>query len=390
MPNKPHILFFTPWYPNRYDNMLGLFVRKHAEAVSRFAEVSVLYLLADENVKIFDIITQTTNGVREIYVYFPFCHNKLFSRFSQLFNYWRAYRKAYKMLLQQTSQPVCCQANILTQSGVLAYLLKKKYHIPYVIMEQWCRYLPEDKTYKGFFRKRITEKVVKEADAVMAVSDFLKQSMIQRGLKNNNYQVVRNVVDDFFYERQTKLSHDKCRILHVSCFEECSKNMCGMLRAMQQLFKQRDDFEFIMIGNGIDYEQTIAYAKTLDLGEDKVKFLGEKTPQEVCNWLYQSDVFLLFSNYETDSVVISESLAVGCPIVTTQIEAIAEKVSEKEGVFVPIADEKALVEALNFMIDHYQDFDVEKIRHVGQQYTCEYIGKQLFNVYENAMDKSKH
>ena len=55
-----------------------------------------------------------------------------------------------------------------------------------------------------------------------------------------------------------------------------------------------------------------------------------------------------------------------------------------------VADEKALVEALNFMIDHYQDFDVESIREVGQQYTCECIGKQLFNVYENAMDKSKH
>ena len=37
------VLFISAWYPNRYDEMAGLFVRKHAQAVSQFCEVEVLY-----------------------------------------------------------------------------------------------------------------------------------------------------------------------------------------------------------------------------------------------------------------------------------------------------------------------------------------------------------
>jgi len=32
---KTKVLFLSAWYPNRYDAMAGLFVRKHAEAVSQ-------------------------------------------------------------------------------------------------------------------------------------------------------------------------------------------------------------------------------------------------------------------------------------------------------------------------------------------------------------------
>lgn len=66
------VLYLSPWYPHRYDAMSGLFVRKHAEAVARNCEVCVLFLYADDNVKKYEVIEQVTNGVREIYVYFPF------------------------------------------------------------------------------------------------------------------------------------------------------------------------------------------------------------------------------------------------------------------------------------------------------------------------------
>ena len=67
------VLFLSAWYPHRYDAMWGLFVRKHAEAASRLCDVCVLYIWADENVSRFDIVEQVTNGVREVYVYYPFC-----------------------------------------------------------------------------------------------------------------------------------------------------------------------------------------------------------------------------------------------------------------------------------------------------------------------------
>ena len=73
------VLFLSAWYPHRYDAMSGLFVRKHAAVVSRYAEVCVLYLHADENIKRFEIVEQNFENVKEIYVYYPFSSSS-FSR----------------------------------------------------------------------------------------------------------------------------------------------------------------------------------------------------------------------------------------------------------------------------------------------------------------------
>ena len=40
------VLFLSLWYPNKFDAMAGLFVKKHAEAISLFANVDVLYIHA--------------------------------------------------------------------------------------------------------------------------------------------------------------------------------------------------------------------------------------------------------------------------------------------------------------------------------------------------------
>ena len=77
------VLFLSAWYPHRYDAMAGLFVRKHAEAVSRYAKVCVLYMMADENVQKFDVIEQNFNKVHEIYIYYPYIPNKLLSKVSK-------------------------------------------------------------------------------------------------------------------------------------------------------------------------------------------------------------------------------------------------------------------------------------------------------------------
>ena len=51
------------WYPNRYDKMFGLFVQKHAEAVSIYCDVAVLYVHADENIKDFESIYRISENI---------------------------------------------------------------------------------------------------------------------------------------------------------------------------------------------------------------------------------------------------------------------------------------------------------------------------------------
>ncbi len=88
---------------------------------------------------------------------------------------------------------------------------------------------------------------------------------------------------------------------------------------------------------------------------------------------YQSANFMvMFSNYENMPVVISESLACGLPVVATAVGGIPEYINTENGRLINAGDEAALLESVNYMLDHFLDFDSAKIR----QNAVEIFGKQ--------------
>ena len=72
--SKLHILFLSAWYPHRKDPMFGLFVRHHAEAVSLYCKVSVLFIYPDSDCKSnneFDFSIE--NNLQTVRVYYKKC-----------------------------------------------------------------------------------------------------------------------------------------------------------------------------------------------------------------------------------------------------------------------------------------------------------------------------
>jgi len=91
------VLFLSQWYPHRNDPMLGLFVQKHAEAVSLYCQVKALYIQADENISDFEIDSRTQNNLSELIVYYPVRRQNIYSKLSNTINYYRAYRKGFPL-----------------------------------------------------------------------------------------------------------------------------------------------------------------------------------------------------------------------------------------------------------------------------------------------------
>ena len=72
---------------------------------------------------------------------------------------WRELLFAWRDLRREGWMPDVVQLNVLQKQGVLALWLKRRYGIPYVIVEHWSGYLPEN----GMFRQlNITEHFQKE------------------------------------------------------------------------------------------------------------------------------------------------------------------------------------------------------------------------------------
>ncbi|MDE5606850.1 MAG: glycosyltransferase, partial [Bacteroidales bacterium] len=310
------VLFLPAWYPHRRDAMCGLFVRKHAQAVARYADVHVLYMQSEPGLERACYETRREARLTEYYLYYPAARTRLEAwcrKAVAIGRLWRAYRR-------ENGLPDIVHAHVLTWPLWMACLLKGRHGIPFVATEHWSRYMRGQ--FEGRILRWLTARGLRRAAAVLPVSEALGQSMRACGLHHPNYRVVRNVVDDFFFTEAAKAANPH-RILHVCCFDEQTKNNCGLLRAVAALRRKRTDFILYMVGNGKDWAATRAYAESLGL-QESVVFTGEVTPQEVHTQLTGAAFSVFFSRYETASVVVAESLSAGRPVLCTAIQAIAE------------------------------------------------------------------
>ena len=139
------------------------------------------------------------------------------------------------------------------------------------------------------------------------------------------------------------------------------------------------------MGTGVDFEEVRAYAKELHIPNEFTQWKGELTPQQVAEEFDKADLFVLPSHYENAPVVISESLAKGVPVISTRVGGIPEMVKEECGILVTPGNDEELVEALEKMLDHYQEYNREQIRSYGQQYSFATVGKRLKTFYEESM-----
>lgn len=346
------VLFLSAWYPTERDAMAGLFVQKHAEAVMQQGhDVRVLY-------------SEKTGWcwVKDMY-------------------------KAWKCLKNEWGTPDIVQMNVLDKNGLLALWLKYRHHIPYTIIEHWSGYLPANFAFRGGWHGWIMRKIAKNAACILPVSQMLEDAMKSCGIENNNWQRMYNVVDGFFYQPISEITvpaklKNKYRFLHVSCFDEKAKNIQGMLRAVRQVAETRQDFELILVGTGVDYAQDLTFAQSLEFPNDMLTFTGEQTPYEVAQWMQESDCFLFFSRYENAPVVLSECLATGLPIITSNAGGIPEMIKEDAGILVTSENEDALALAISQMIDGRIKYNTKVIKAQGEKYTYQNVGKQLSALYQ--------
>lgn len=371
-----NILFLARWYPDRYDPMPGLFIQRHAEVAAGFARVAILYLRAvPGNQERYQIEQTIVNKVVTVRVYYRVCRSQrnIFTKIVSSFRFVMAFFKGYRYLLKSWGKPDILHVNVLTRLGMPALWLRVFHGISYVITEHWSRYLPITGTYKGLLRKVFTRLVVKHAAAISTVSLNLSNAMQQHGLQNAHYLVLPNVVDfELFKPSKEPIARKKKRFIHVSCFEDRSKNISGLLRVIGKLVQGRSDVECILVGEGIDLDNMRKYALQLSLKEPEVQFMGLLEDERLAEAYQGADFMVMFSNYENMPVVIGESFACGLPVVATSVGGIPEYVNDTNGRLVEARDENALFRAISFMLDHHQDFNKSLIRDSA----IEIFGKQ--------------
>lgn len=388
---RKSVLYLARWYPNRYDPMPGLFIRRHALSVLQYFNVSTLsvHLNYAKDAPLFEREIFTESGLFEVKIYTRSANTgiAILDSFLNLIRFFQAHYIGMAEVKRIKGSPDLLHVNVLTRCGIVALLYHLFKGVPYVITEHWTRYLPGMGNFTGIWRKLLTRIVAKHASAILPVTLNLQRSMEKHGLKNKNYYVIPNVVDtNLFKPAEYQAYQNPKIILHVSCFEDNQKNISGILRVLAKLALKRQDWKCVMVGDGIHFTKLVEYASELQLKDRFVFFTGLRENNELVELMQQATFQVLFSRYENLPVVIPESFACGVPFVSTQVGGISEHLNESLGLLLPSEDEAALLRSIELMLDHPERYDKHLIRQYAiDNFSQQVVGTQLKNVYLRVM-----
>jgi glycosyltransferase involved in cell wall biosynthesis len=387
--NKLKVLFWPGWwYPSRINPLSGVFIQRHAQAVSSFCRIAVLYIVPDPGLAKKHVVETTVEkGLRVTRIFFrPGPGIPWLAKLADIVRYYRLSRLGLKAVREDSGTPDILHVQVNPPLGQIAYILAHAGRTPCIFSEHWSGYFPESGAYRGFIRKCFTRLLVRKARAVTVVSLAAQKAMQRHGLEND-YHVIPNVVDlGLFTPAPGKNRDGKKIVLHVSGFNPC-KNIPGILRAVKMLAEKRNDFELHLVGDGAGRGDLEELAASLQIKDRVVRFHGRKSEEEVSGFMRRADLFLMFSDYENSPCVIAEAFASGLPVIATRTGGIPEHVHDDNGILVAPGDVAGLARALAFMLDHPGNYDSGKIREYAlRNFSPDAIGRRFYDLYRSVAD----
>ena len=375
-----NILHLLSWFPTPNDPTLGNFCVRMIDALPADCH-SVILSVCDgkgmtKSYKIKEIKGAHHTHV-QIYIRPPKVN--LVRKLKML----RMYQYGLKYVKKRFFKPDLIHLHVAYPIGQVALLWKSLFGYKYVLTEHWTIYQPQNQSVLVGGLKRKIVRIANNAALIMPVSLDLQHCMERHGV-HNRFHVIYNLVNTDVFRLGDAKTENKKHILHISTLRDEAKNFSGILRVVERLRQQRDDFELHVIH---DYEapEFKAFVKDHNL-EDCVIFHGKKTSQEVAQAYQDADFFVLFSNFENLPCVIVEAFASGVPVLSTAVGGIAEIVSPERGILIPQGDETALLQSMNQMLDHCSEYDREAIRDYAiKTFAAQNIGQQIFEAYNTVV-----
>jgi glycosyltransferase involved in cell wall biosynthesis len=341
----------------------------------------------EKRIKGCEVDFKTEDGVPVVRVYYNGTSNPLL----KAVKFWKANLTGIKRLEKELGSFDVIHVHILTRLGLIALYYKWRKGVPYMISEHWSRYLELTNGFNGFLRKWLTRLVVKNAEMVTTVTQNMTKAMKSHKLFNKNYRLLANVVDEPFLTTRpsVKTDNNKKRLLHVSCFEDASKNVSGIVKVLAKL-KDRNDFEFHFVGDGMDFKKIVELAEDLGLDKERIRFLGLMDSKQIAAEMAQSDLLVMFSNYENFPVVINEAFCMGVPVLSTAVGGIPERVNSSNGILIDPRDEKALETSVKEFLDGKISFDTKELmKKSREEFSAETIGGELCSYYNGIIKGEK-
>jgi len=263
------------------------------------------------------------------------------------------------------------------------YLTREITGTPYVVTLHGSdvTILGSDPSYR-----EVNSHSVDRADAVTAVSDYMRTQAKERLGIGREIEVIPNFVDpEAFAPAPCEVLERDCDgqgiIVHVSNFRPV-KRVPDLVRAMSKVVEEEPSARLLLVGDGPDRHQAERLVDQLGLRRN-VSLTGFRS--DVPNLLRCADVGVLCSETESAPLTLLEGMATQLPMVATAVGGVPEIIEDGvNGLLARSADPDDLADKI---LRLYRDPDLRKRlgeaarRKVLEKYTADRIVRMYLDVY---------
>jgi glycosyltransferase involved in cell wall biosynthesis len=244
----------------------------------------------------------------------------------------------------------------------------------------------------GALHRRLTKRVLQQANGVLTVSRDLRDVAIRMGAPTN--QVVANangcdtnrfcVQDRSAARRRHSVTQTEEAVVYIGRLDQ-KKGLRELIGAAVMLHVRRPEMRLYLVGHGPDrpiLEQDIRS----NHAESYIHLPGACTPSDVPTWISASNLIALPSYAEGCPNIILEALACGRPVVATHVGGIPEIMDEQCGRLVLPRQTVELATAISSVLDREWEPHALSAR---QTRTWENTADEMLRVISGKLENAK-
>jgi len=272
-----------------------------------------------------------------------------------------------------------------SRCSIYAGLAARLTHVPLL----WHVRIMDREPLLDRFLAFLSTKIVTNSQAVAGRFEFISKpeqiSVVHNGVDTNAFNPE---VDGSEIRKELGLE-EKQKLVTILGRMDAWKGHRFFLRAAQQTVKCVDQVTFLVVGDGDLREELQEDAVKLGIA-DSVLFCGYR--EDIPKIIAATDVLVLASLAESFGRVVIEAMAMGKPVVATNVGGVPEIIrSDHTGILVELANPDAIAQAVVRLL---KDEELSKkigqagLRRVQEKFTIEKHVQEIQRVYDSVLSSA--
>lgn len=266
----------------------------------------------------------------------------------------KAYALAKKLLRENKYDVI--HAFFSVPCGALAYVLGKKYKIPYLVSLRGSDVPGYSERFSLLYiaLTPFIKQIWKSAFRVVANSDGLRRLALQSA-PLQAIDIIPNGVDtEKFFPKSENVPSEEWIITAGATRLTERKGIHFIMEALPALVALKPNLIFEVMGEGEALPKLQALVQERGL-KNHVRFLGRIDPSETYIYYQRASVFILPSANEGMSNALLEALASGLPVIVTDTGGSSELVEERKNGFIISRTSEAIVRTVTELIQNEEE-----------------------------------